>query len=436
MPKLLKKVLVIVLAGGKGERLEPLTRDRTKPAVPFGGIYRIIDFTLSNAINSHLRKIIVLVQYKCISLNRHLREGWNFLSTALGEYIEPISPQQRTGDHWYLGTADAVAQNIYSIEKEEPEYVLILAGDHIYKMDYNHILRFHRDTNADITVSTVEVPRQEASRYGTVEVDAQNRIIGFQEKPQVQECKPMPGHPEFCLASMGIYVFKTEVLYKLLKEDMEDPNSSHDFGRDIIPKAVRGQNSGKVNVFAFNFIDENKQGPKYWRDVGTIDAYYEASMDLISVSPLLNLYDKDWPIHTTQVQAPPPKFVFAEGHPAPTLAQEHNDKVNHPAKVGAGPREGIALDSIICQGGIISGGRVQNSILSPNVRVNSYASIYQSIIFEGVTVGRYARIRRAIIDKDVKIPDGSEIGYNLEQDRKRFVVSEGDVVVISKGAVL
>ncbi|MFH1227431.1 MAG: glucose-1-phosphate adenylyltransferase [Planctomycetota bacterium] len=408
MVKLLKKVMVLVLAGGRGERLGPLTKDRTKPAVPFGGLYRIIDFSLSNAINSNLRKMIVLVQYKCVSLNRHLRDGWSFLSNALGEYIEPISPQQRVGDRWYTGTADAVFQNIYSIEKEDPEHVLILAGDHIYKMDYNHILKFHRDNNADITISLVEVNKGESSRFGIVEIDKNNQVGGFQEKPPVELARTIPGTPANCYASMGIYVFKTAVLCKLLQQDALDEKSSHDFGKDIIPNALSAH-----RILGFNFIDENKQGPKYWRDVGTIEAYYEASMDLISVTPQLNLYDNDWPIHTAQIQAPPPKFVFADSD-----------------------RMGMALDSLVCAGGIISGGRVQNSILSPNVRINSYASVSHSILFEGVQVGRRAKIKKAIIDKDVKIPEGMEIGYNHEDDRRRFTVIENGIVVISKGEIL
>lgn len=402
---------MVVLAGGKGERLEPLTRDRTKPAVPFGGIYRIIDFSLSNAINSNLRKIIVLVQYKCVSLNRHIREGWNFLSSSLGEYIEPLSPQQRVSDRWYLGTADAVHQNLYSIEKEEPEYVLILAGDHVYKMDYNNILRAHRDSNADITVSAIEVPRDSANLYGIMQIDENNNIISFAEKPACAEAKALPGNPNACLASMGIYVFKAQVLYKLLQEDDKDQKSSHDFGRDIIPKSL-----GKYKTLAFNFIDENKKQSKYWRDVGTIDAYYQANMDLVSVSPLLNLYDSDWPIHTAIPQVPPPKFVFAGG--------------KEPERIGT------ALDSMISPGCIISGGQVSNSVLSPNVRVNSFSRIENSILFENVQVGRYAKIKNAIIDKDVVIPEHAEIGYNLENDRQRFTVSPNGIVVISKGAVL
>jgi len=411
MLKLLKKVMVVVLAGGKGERLEPLTRDRTKPAVPFGGIYRIIDFSLSNAVNSNLRKILVLVQYKCVSLNRHIREGWNFLSSSLGEYIEPISPQQRVSDRWYLGTADAVHQNIYSIEKEEPEYVLILAGDHIYKMDYNNILRFHRDNGADITVSAIEVPRETANLYGIMQIDGANNIISFAEKPGCSEAKTLPANPNACMASMGIYVFKTQVLYKLLQEDDQDGKSSHDFGRDIIPKSL-----GKYKTLAFNFIDENKKQSKYWRDVGTIDAYYQANMDLVSVTPLLNLYDSDWPIHTAIPPVPPPKFVFAGG--------EQPDRI------------GTAMDSMVSPGCIISGGRVTNSVLSPNIRIHSFSKIANSILFENVQVGRYAKIKNAIIDKDVVIPEYAQIGYNIEDDKQRFTVSPGGIVVISKGAIL
>lgn len=402
---------MVVLAGGKGERLEPLTRDRTKPAVPFGGIYRIIDFSLSNAVNSNLRKIIVLVQYKCVSLNRHIREGWNFLSSSLGEYIETISPQQRVSDRWYLGTADAVHQNLYSIEKEEPEYVLILAGDHVYKMDYNNILRFHRDSGADITVSAIEVPRDTAHLYGIMQIDGANNIISFSEKPGCSEAKTLPANSNACLASMGIYVFKTQVLYKLLQEDDQDQKSSHDFGRDIIPKSL-----GKYKTLAFNFIDENKKQSKYWRDVGTIDAYYQANMDLVSVTPLLNLYDSDWPIHTAIPPVPPPKFVFAGG--------EQPDRI------------GTAMDSMVSPGCIISGGQVSGSVLSPNVRVNSFSKVSNSIIFENVQVGRYAKIKNAIIDKDVAIPEQAEIGYNIEDDKQRFTVSPGGIVVISKGAVL
>lgn len=406
----LRKTLVVVMAGGKGERLEPLTEHRTKPAVPFGGIYRIIDFTLSNAINSGFRKVLVLVQYKCISLNRHLREGWGFLSSTLGEYIEPLPPQQRVKDTWYLGTADSVYQNIYSIEKENPDYVIILAGDHIYKMNYNLMLRYHIEKGAEVTVGAVEMPVEQASFYGILGIDRDSRIVQFQEKPK-ENPLPLPDNPKMSLGSMGIYVFNTPVLYEALKSDANNQDSHHDFGRDVIPSLINHK-----KVFSYPFVDENRKEAKYWRDVGTIDSYYQANMDLVAVAPVFNLYDPNWPIRTAQVQAPPPKFVFAQEEPD--------------------GRMGIALDSLVCQGCIISGGRVQNSILSPNVRVNSYSKIYQSILFEGVEVGRHARIKKAIIDKDVKIPEGTEIGYNPEEDRKRFTVSEGGVVVISKGKVL
>lgn len=397
------------MAGGRGERLEPLTRHRAKPAVPFGGIYRIVDFTLSNCLNSGLRQIFVLIQYKCISLTRHLRDGWSVLSPALGDFIEAIPPQQRVGERWYLATGDAVYQNIYSIEKENPDLVLILAGDHIYKMDYRHMLHAHIENDAEITIGAVEVPRSKASEYGVLQVDERGRVINFQEKPK--EPPPLPGNPSLSYASMGIYVFTTSVLYETLSEDAQNPESQHDFGKDIIPRNV-----GKRRIFAFNFIDENKKAAKYWRDVGTIDAYYEASMDLVSVSPEFNLYDTEWPIRTAPLVAPPPKFVFAQEFP--------------------GGRFGIAVDSMVSPGCIISGGRVQNSILSPNVRINSYSDVRDSILFENVNVGRNARIRRAIIDKDVKVPEGMEIGYHLEADRKRFTVTDSGIVVISKGEIL
>ena len=401
-------ILAMILAGGKGERLHPLTLHRAKPAVPFGGIYRIIDFTLSNCINSGIRKIAVLTQYKSLSLDKHLRLGWNFFSGELDEFIISVPPQQRVGDKWYQGTADAIYQNIYMIEKDAPEHLLVLAGDHIYKMDYAEMYRFHREKHADATVAAIEVPRSQASAFGIVEVDKAGRIVGFEEKPR--DPKPIPGRPDTAFVSMGIYLFNTRKIVELLHSDaLRD--TAHDFGRNIIPEML-----GNAKVCAYNFIDENKKAAKYWRDVGTIDAYWEANRDLVSVDPLLNLYDRAWPIRTYQAQNPPAKFVFA---------QEEK-----------GGRLGIALDSVVAPGCILSGGRVQNSVLSPNVRVNSYTEVLDSILMENVDVGRHCRIRKAIIDKDVTIPAGTEIGYDLDADRKRFHVSDSGIVVIGKGTTM
>jgi glucose-1-phosphate adenylyltransferase len=398
----------LILAGGKGTRLDPLTRDRAKPAVPFGGLYRIIDFTLSNCINSNLRRVLVLTQYKARSLDRHITAGWSFLSRELNEYIEVLPPQQRIDEHWYKGTADAIYQNIYSIEKADPRYVLILAGDHIYKMDYGDMIRAHIDRGADLTIGCIPVPLREGNNFGVLQVDAQGRVKDFQEKPR--EPRPMPDDPQHCLASMGIYVFTARPMYELLCQDATQPQSEHDFGKSIIPSIME---SGKVSVFRFR--DKNRKAVPYWRDVGTLDAYYQANMDLVEIDPVLNLYDREWPIRTYQPQLPPPKFVFSdEGH------RDH-------------ARRGEAHDSMVCQGCIVSGGHVRRSILAPNVRVNSYALVENSILFDGVDVGRYCRIRRTIIDKDVKLPPHTVIGYDLEHDRQRgFTVSDSGVVVIAK----
>ncbi len=404
----MKRVLTIILAGGKGTRLEPLTRDRAKPAVPFGGLYRIIDFTLSNCINSGLRQVFVLTQYKARSLDRHMLMGWNFLSRELGEYVEILPPQQRIDEHWYKGTADAIYQNIYSIEKEEPEYTLILAGDHIYKMDYGEMLQAHLDKKADLTIGCIPVPIRDSVQFGVMQVDSDNRVIGFKEKPK--EASPLPDNPDLCLGSMGIYVFSARLMYELLCQDATYPDSEHDFGRSIIPAMIE-----PYRVFAFRFRDRNRKAMPYWRDVGTLDAYYQANMDLIEVDPVLNLYDQDWPIRTFQPQMPPPKFVFGDE--------------------GLGPqyRRGEAIDSMVCPGCIVSGGHVKKSILSPRVRVNSYALVESSILFENVDVGRYSKVRRAIIDKDVMIPPHTTIGYDLNQDRQRgFLVTDQGVVVIAK----
>jgi glucose-1-phosphate adenylyltransferase len=398
-----KDVLTLVLAGGRGARLEPLTRDRAKPAVPFGGLYRIIDFTLSNCINSGLRKVLVLTQYKARSLDRHLSAGWNFLTRQLDEYVEALPPQQRIDEHWYKGTADAIYQNIYTIEKVDPRLLVILAGDHIYKMDYAGMIRAHDERQADLTVGCLPVPLAEGNRFGILDVDGEGRLTGFVEKPA--EPPAMPGDPTRCLASMGIYVFTARALYEMLFQDASRTASRHDFGTDIIPPML-----ADGRVFTYRFQDRNLKATPYWRDVGTLDSYYQASMDLIAVDPVLNLYDQDWPVRTYQPQLPPPKFV-------------HSEK----------DRRGEAHMSMVCQGCIISGGHVEGSILSPNVRVNSYAHVESSILFDGVDVGRHSRIRRAIVDKDVKIPQNTTIGYDLDHDRRRgFQVTEQGVVVIAK----
>lgn len=396
------ETLVCLLAGGAGERLFPLTRDRAKPAVPFGGIYRIIDLPLSNCLNSDLRRIFVLTQYKALSLNRHIREGWTMLPAELGEFVQILPPMMRVGEYWYRGTADAIYQNLYSIGSEPCKYVLVLAGDHVYKMNYQLMLRQHEDAGAEVTIGTIEFDRKDASQFGVLELDSQDRIVAWQEKPA--NPKPSPHNPDKCHVSMGIYVFNRDVLMDSLMADAEDANSGHDFGRDIVPKLL-GQ--GK-RVYAYNFIDENQKDAKYWRDVGTIEAYYEANMDLVSVSPVFNLYDQHWPIRTYQRQYPPAKFVFAQ----------------------EGKRMGIALDSIVSMGAIVSGGRVTGSVLSPDVRVNSYTEVESSIVFSHVNIGRYSRIRRAIIDRHIHIPEHTEIGYNLEEDRKKYHVTDSGIVVV------
>ena len=406
----MKNVIAFIMAGGKGERLIPLTRDRTKPAVPFGGVYRIIDVTLSNCINSGIRCIHVLIQYKCNSLIRHLRLGWNIFDAELGEYIDIVPAQMRIGDTWYMGTADSIFQNLYFIETEKPEYVLILAGDHIYKMNYAEMIDYHIAKGADCTVSVVEMDKKDSQNFGVLEVDRNERILGFEEKPKAP--KTIPGDPAHVYASMGIYVFKTDVLKEVLNADAQNPSSKHDFGKNILPAMV----AKKAKIFAYNFKDENKKEAQYWRDIGTLDAYYEANMDLISVTPIFNLYDKEWPIRTYMEKYPPAKFVFAGGDD--------------------GDRIGVAIDSMVSNGCIISGGKVDRSILSPNVRVNSYASVTDSIVMEGVDIGRNARIRRAIIDKDVKVPQGAEIGYDPEEDKKRFTVTESGLVVVAKSTVI
>ena len=405
----MQNVFTMILAGGKGERLSPLTQYRAKPAVPFGGKYRIIDFTLSNCLNSDIRKIAVLIQYKSHSLDRHIRTGWNILNAELGEYIASIPPQQRISEDWYKGTADAVYQNLFLLDNEAPEYLLILAGDHIYKMNYAEMLDYLQEKNADAIVGAIEFPVSEASSFGVINVDEEYRILSFDEKPA--NPKPMPHDSAHAFVSMGIYLFKTEAIRARLIEDAANESSPHDFGKNIIPRMIQGN-----RVFAFKFQDKNKKAVKYWRDIGTLDAYWEANMDLVSVDPLFNLYDQNWPIRTYQGQFPPAKFVFAQDFD--------------------GGRMVVALDSIVCGGCIISGGRVQNSVLSPNVIVHDHADVRESVVMENVVIGEHARIRRAIIDKDVVIPPKTEIGYDREADRRRFTVTDSGLVAISKGMKL
>jgi glucose-1-phosphate adenylyltransferase len=399
---ILDDILVILLAGGAGERLAPLTRERAKPAVYFGGPYRIIDFTLSNCINSGLRRIFIATQYKSLSLSRHIRMGWNVVSEELGEFIEMLPPQKRVGEHWYLGTADAVYQNLYSIVRESPSHVIVLSGDHVYKMDYSRMLRSHIERGADATLATIEIPVADGRRFGIVSVDESGRVTGFDEKPA--RPTPVPGTPDVALASMGIYIFRADVLVQALEADAARADSQHDFGRNIIPSLIQS-----APVFSYRFYDENKKAAKYWRDIGTLDAYYEASMDLCRVSPEFNLYDPEWPLRTYQPQAPPAKFVFAE----------------------EGRRCGQALDSVISAGCIVSGSRVNGSILCPNVRVHSYCEIEQSILMPNVRVGRHAKLRRTIIDRDVLIPRGAVMGFHPDEDRRRHAVTENGVVVVT-----
>ena len=396
----MRDAIGVLLAGGQGERLWPLTRDRAKPAVPFGALYRIIDITLSNCINSDLRRVFVLTQYKALSLNRHIRAGWSPLA-GLGDYIEVLPPQMRVSKEWYQGTADAVYQNIYSIGSERSKYTFILSGDHIYKMNYSRMLQQHVDSGADVTVATIEFPvEQSAKQFGVIETDKEWRIRGFEEKPE--KPKESPHRAGYCNASMGIYIFNTQLLIPILLADSEDPKSHHDFGKDIIPRII-----SKHRVFAYNFVDENRKDALYWRDVGTLDAYYEANMDLVSVSPVFNLYDRDWPLRTWQQQWPPAKFVFADPE-----------------------RMGVATDSIVAGGCVISGGRVQRSVLGYNARVNSYCEVSDSIIYNHVNIGRHSRIRRAIIDRHVGLPEHTEIGYDTEADKRRFHVTESGIVVV------
>lgn len=406
----MREVLTFIMAGGKGERLNPLTRDRAKPAVPFGGIYRIIDFTLSNCVNSGLRRIYVLIQYKSFSLQKHLLAGWDVVSTQLGEFIDVIPAQQRIGSDWYKGTADAIYQNLYAIHDHDPSLILILAGDHVYKMDYRKMIRFHTEQNADMTVACIPMPVESSMNLGVIEVDAQSRVLGFQEKPR--DPKTIPNDPTRISASMGIYLFNKDVLLKELELDASAMMSDHDFGKNVIPQMLKN----KRRVFVYNFVDDNSN-PMYWRDIGTRDAYYQANMDLVSDQPAFNLYDRQWPVRTYHEQYPPIKVGNTSGDGGRTIA-------------------GVIVNSLISGGCIIRGAEVLQSVLSSNVKIESQASVVNSVLMEGVVVGERAKIQNAIIDKQVMIPPGEQIGYDLELDRKRFDVTTSGIVIVAKRAAI
>ncbi|MFB6265210.1 MAG: glucose-1-phosphate adenylyltransferase [Bradymonadaceae bacterium] len=403
--------LVMILAGGAGTRLRPLTRDRAKPAVPFGGRYRLVDIVLSNFVNSGFYQIKVLTQYKSDSLNNHITRGWR-LSDHLGHYIDVVPAQQRVGPRWYQGSADAIYQNLNLLHDESPRDVCVFGADHIYKMDVRQMVERHRATDADLTVSAVPVPLEHGEGFGVFDVREDGRIEGFTEKPD--DPTPMPGDPDRCLASMGNYVFESETLADEVQRDSRDEDSSHDFGRDIVTRMVR---RSEFDVYLYDFSTnevpgqpESEQG--YWRDVGTLDSYWAASMDLVSIHPHFDLYNEDWPIRTYHQHRPPAKFV-------------HDDPVDE--------RVGKAINSLVGEGCVVSGGTIHDSILSRDVRVNSYVEIEESVIFDGCDIGRRSKIRRAIIDKNIDIPPDTEIGYDLDKDRERFTVSDNGVVVVPKG---
>ena len=404
-------VLAMILAGGKGTRLHPLSAERAKPAVPFGGRYRIIDFVLSNFVNSGFYKLKILTQYKSDSLNIHLSRGWR-LDEFLGHYIDTVPAQQRRGPRWYAGSADAIYQSLNHIEDENPADICVFGADHIYHMDIRQMVGFHRDRRADLTVAAIPIPIEEGHQFGILEVDEDHRIINFREKPDDPD--PIPGNPDYCLGSMGNYVFRTPRLIQEVIRDAEDDDSSHDFGNNIVTHMV---NDPDAETFAYDFSNNtipgtSGEGLNYWRDVGTIKAYWEASMDLVSVNPEFDLYNQKWPIRSHYDHFPPAKFV-------------HDDPKTK--------RVGTAINSIVAEGCIVSGGTIRNSVLSACVRTHSYSTIEQSVLFEGVKVGRRAKIRRAIIDKDVEVPPDTTIGYDRDADEERFHVSDDGIVVIPKG---
>ncbi len=399
--KITRNTLALIMAGGRGSRLKHLTAWRAKPGVPFGGKFRIIDFPLSNCINSGIRRVGILTQYKAHSLLGHIQKGWNFLRAEFGEFVEIMPAQQRITENWYVGTADAVYQNIDIIRAHNPEYVLILAGDHIYKMDYGTMIAAHVESQADMTIGCIEVPIEEAKSFGVMSANQDWRITKFSEKPDNPD--PMPGSTDTALASMGIYVFNTAFLYEQLIRDADTPGSSHDFGKDIIPNAI-----DKYRVYGYAFRDVQTGGNGYWRDVGTVDSFWQANIELADVTPELNLYDNEWPIWTYQEQLPPAKFIFDDDG-----------------------RRGMAVDSLVSGGCVISGAEVRKSVLFSMVRINSYSYIEESVVLPNVEIGRNCRIKKAIIDKGCVIPEGTVIGEDAEKDAERFYVSENGVVLIT-----
>lgn len=398
--RLTRDTLALIMAGGRGSRLKDLTRWRAKPAVAFGGKFRIIDFPLSNCINSGIRRIGVLTQYKAHSLITHIQRGWGHLRGEFGEFVELLPAQQRIETSWYAGTADAIYQNLDIIRNHGPEYVLILAGDHIYKMDYGAMLAAHVEKQADVTVGCIEVPIEQADAFGVMEVDSEDRVLEFQEKPSQPKAKI--GRPNAALCSMGIYVFNKDFLFEQLIKDADSPNSSHDFGKDIIPSVIN-----KYRVYAHDFLDSETNEQAYWRDVGTVDAFWEANLELIGVTPELNLYDNKWPIWTYQEQLPPAKFIFDDEE-----------------------RRGTAVDSMVSGGCIISGAQVRHSLLFSNVKVNSFTTLEDAVILPEVDIGRHCRIKRVVIDKGCQIPEGTVIGEDPEEDAKRFHVTPGGIALV------
>ena len=399
--RLTRDTLALILAGGRGSRLKHLTLWRAKPAVPFGGKFRIIDFPLSNCMNSGIRRVGILTQYKAHSLIRHIQKGWGFLRGELGEFVELLPAQQRIETSWYTGTADAVYQNLDIIRNHDPSYVLILAGDHVYKMDYGAMIIRHVDSGADVTVACVEVPVDRAHEFGVMTVDENERVIRFQEKPPNPE--PLPGRPGVALASMGIYVFNTKFLYEQLTRDAATPSSAHDFGKDVIPSIIKD-----YRVMAYPFRDPVTGKQPYWRDVGTVDALWEANIELVGVTPELNLYDEEWPVWTYQEQLPPAKFVFDDDD-----------------------RRGMAVDSMVSGGCVISGSKIQHSLLFSNVKVHSYCEITDTVAMPDVVIHRRCRLKRVLIDKGCHVPEGTVIGENFEEDAKRFYVTRRGVVLVT-----